>query len=885
MTSMTLLFTLVVAGNLGAEPALRLHAGTFNADENCRWTPAEEVRLPGNAWFIGGPPSLEARGPWRAALAEYRREVREDPHRLGRGEITFGGARGFTRMQDGVARAIDIRPGEPLRIEMEALRREGDGELIVGFDLMDRAGGGVRSWSGALSRLEVPGEGSWRRLEWEGPAPAFDAATGWARLAFGMQAAGGEGAPATISVRSFALFLPARGEGSVQTLALDRSIYDRQDLRWASRAFICHFTFLYEESLYSSQAGRLDLSDLLEEGRREFGGYDAVVLWHAYPRIGVDERNQFDFYRDMPGGLAGLRELTGGLHERGIRVFIDYNPWDTGTRREGVPDEGAIAVVVAALDADGVFLDTMSAGSPRLRQAVDRARKGVIFEPEGSPPIDQLEVCSASWAQGLAELPEPGILRLKWIEPRHPQHQIDRWSGSHRSEIETAFLNGSGVLVWENVFGAWNPWVAEDRAVLRRMAPILRLFAENFSSDAWEPFVPTLVPGVYACAWPGREATVWTILNRTGREVREPILRVTLEPGESLFDLWRGEPIDCRQDGGPVDIRVPLGPSGCVAAARDGGLEKTLEAWAAARRAEARPASSAGDSHVLARDVSEPRPVAPSPRAPIAGAPPGMVLVPAGTVTMNLRHPRRECGCYPDPGTPEAAWRRNLWGTPFNETLEHRMGPVPLPDFFIDDHEVTNAEYARFLEESGYRPAHAENFLKHWGGSRPPEALRDHPVVHVDLDDARAYARWARKRLPTEAEWQRAAQGDDRRAWPWGNEFDPARVNGDGPGTRPVKSYPEGRSPFGAFDMAGNVWEWTESERSDGHTRFSMIRGGSYFKARGSAWYVEGGAQPNSSHAKFIHLWPGLDRCSTIGFRCVKDAAAAEPGPPAGGRS
>jgi formylglycine-generating enzyme required for sulfatase activity len=75
--------------------------------------------------------------------------------------------------------------------------------------------------------------------------------------------------------------------------------------------------------------------------------------------------------------------------------------------------------------------------------------------------------------------------------------------------------------------------------------------------------------------------------------------------------------------------------------------------------------------------------------------------------------------------------------------------------------------------------------------------------------------------------------------------------------------------------MAGNVWEWTESERSDGHTRFAIIRGGSYFAARGSVWYVEGGAQPITSHAKFILLWPGLDRCATVGFRCVKDAAPA----------
>ena len=71
--------------------------------------------------------------------------------------------------------------------------------------------------------------------------------------------------------------------------------------------------------------------------------------------------------------------------------------------------------------------------------------------------------------------------------------------------------------------------------------------------------------------------------------------------------------------------------------------------------------------------------------------------------------------------------------------------------------------------------------------------------------------------------------------------------------------------------MSGNVWEWTESQRDDGHTRFAILRGGSYFQAAGSIWYTDGGPQPCDHHAKFLLLWPGLDRCATIGFRCVVD--------------
>ncbi len=72
--------------------------------------------------------------------------------------------------------------------------------------------------------------------------------------------------------------------------------------------------------------------------------------------------------------------------------------------------------------------------------------------------------------------------------------------------------------------------------------------------------------------------------------------------------------------------------------------------------------------------------------------------------------------------------------------------------------------------------------------------------------------------------------------------------------------------------MCGNVWEWTESERSDGHTRFAIIRGGSWFRAEGSLWYVPGGPQPCTTHTKLLLLAPGLDRSATIGFRCAADA-------------
>lgn len=194
---------------------------------------------------------------------------------------------------------------------------------------------------------------------------------------------------------------------------------------------------------------------------------------------------------------------------------------------------------------------------------------------------------------------------------------------------------------------------------------------------------------------------------------------------------------------------------------------------------------------------------------------------------------------------------------------------VEMHAFLMDRYEVTNADFRRFLDASNYQPAVVHNFLRHWQGGYP-EALADHPVTWVSLEDARAYATWAGKRLPSDIEWQWAAQGSDGRLWPWGDESDWSRCNSDSPGTTAVDAFPGNRSPFGICDLVGNVWEWIDVVCSDGWHRWCFIRGGSYYRARGSMWYREGGAQPANHHQKFLLMYPGLDRCATVGFRCVR---------------
>lgn len=650
---------------------------------------------------------------------------------------------------------------------------------------------------------------------------------------------------------------------TIRRIGYDDTLYGLPEFAWVPSCYCCCFAMMYDETLYDKFKGEYTIESYLDNGTRRFGGYDAIVLWQAYPRIGFDDRNQFDFYRDMPGGLKGLRELSRAIHKRGVKVFIDYNPWDTGTRREGKSDIDALVGLVEAIEADGIFLDTLHEGTKEFRAKLDAVRSGVVLESELTLPVERVDDHHMSWAQWFTDSRVPGVLWNKWFERRHMMHQIKRWNRDHVSEIHTAWMNGSGILVWENVFGSWVGWNFRDSSLLRSMLPIQRRYVRLFLGEGWTPLVETEQANVYASLWEGNGLRLWTLVNRSENPVEGVFLKVPHTKGTRYFDLVAGNEAG-EYFNKTVSLAGKIGPRG--AGAFLSGSEKVLgddfpEFLSMQRGLAAR---TNFDTTFSARKEAL-KQVIPTRQYRKDEIPYGMAAIGAARCNMAVKYRNRECGFYQVPKSVDSTVPSR--GLHKIVSFKHN---IRLSPYAIELTPVTNTGFAEFLSATGYKPKHNKNFLKHWKKGVPPTGFENHPVVYVDLEDARAYAKWSGKRLPTEQEWQYAAQGADGRSYPWGPQWKEGVCNKGKTGkTTPVTKFPEGRSPFGCYDMCGNVWEWTESERNDGRTRFCMIRGGSFYKAEGSAWYADGGPQPCDFAAKFILMWPGLDRCATIGFRCV----------------
>jgi iron(II)-dependent oxidoreductase len=704
----------------------------------------------------------------------------------------------------------------------------------------------------------------------------------------------------------------------------DNTLYEREDLKWIRHTYASHLIYGWDHQYYDSKELKYNLEDFLERGKKWYGGDDFIGIWPTWPSLGLDQRNQWDLFRDMPGGISGMAKIADMCRSHGAKFFICYNPWDADTRAEN--HYTGMAEMVGKIGADGVVLDTKGSSSLELQHAADSVRRGVVMYSEGmAVPLDMPGIVSGRVHNALYY---PPLLNLnKLIKPDFAIFRVAELAFEPiRREYATSFFNGYGTEL--NIFKPGRPdWIEEDYRFFGRTLRVLRESTSNFVQDDFVPLIPTLKDQIYVNSWPLGDKIVYTIFSIVPEGFEGPLFEGEASSGYHWVDIWEHrelQPVSL-QGKTYIPVRTDAFHRSWLGTNNEGAvssvvrfpelLEVTLvidrltfsaktgdeiRIWAGDPDYEKTPAIFKTNLQTITlgnyfgrfegdfiiqlfrnNEILDERVVTIKPgearlvsqvelSAKASEAPKGMVLVPEGMFTWNTTHGDDFIGYPANPYT----------------------GPVKLKSFYMDKYPVTKKEYYSFVKASGYVPEDTVNYLRDWIKGKPARKEENYPVVYISQEDAKAYAKWAEKRLPTELEWQYAAQTPDLRPWPWGsaeglvtedewvtNTLTVKRIKGIdstycNPGNgkpEPVGKHPRGANPYGLEDLVGSVWQLTNDEYDNGTVYYVIMKGGSYFNPGSSWWYVQGGPRELQYRQMLLRVSRGFERNSTVGFRCIKD--------------
>jgi gamma-glutamyl hercynylcysteine S-oxide synthase len=704
------------------------------------------------------------------------------------------------------------------------------------------------------------------------------------------------------------------------------SLYKRKDLQWIRHTYVLHLMDAWDKFYFDIADGKYHLKEFLQRGKKLYGGDDIVSIWPTWPTLGLDQRNQFDLFNDLPGGIKAMQQQAELSRSLGTKFFICYNPWDEGTNKrnhfEGLSD------LIKTTTADGVVLDTKAEASKEIQDAADRVRKGVVMYSEGmAVPKDMQGIVSGRVHNALYY---PPMLNLnKLINPEFAIYRVaELFKEKINREFATSFFNGYGTEI--NIMAPGQPdWVEEQYKMLGRTSRILRENTHNFVNRGYTPLIATTHDSIWVNQWKKKDKTIYTIYSVIPQGFKGELFEVLPSAESHFVDLWSHRLLEPKKINGRQMIEVQTdafnasylgtnneGAVSCIAQLRvilaadvsgdeirisTSRTKGEIRVWAGAPSYEKNPVVLKAQNQVItaskhfgrfegdfviqyledgilhdetivtikpgtARRIS-----AITKTKPAKGSPAGMVKIPAGNFLFKTTH-GDEFISYPKQ----------------DENKVYKM-----QTFYMDQFPVTNKQFQQFLLATKYKPSDTSNFLKHWVKGKIPSRQENFPVVYISYEDAKAYATWAGKRLPTEMEWQYAAQANDGREWPWSKSLEVKRRNeyvnetltvvhlegidstyvnpGNGKLTE-VGSYPKGANPYGLQDLVGSVWQLTNDLYMSGSHRYLMLKGGSYFKPSGSWWYVQGGPRELHYRQHLLRVSQGFERNATVGFRCVKDA-------------
>ena len=548
-------------------------------------------------------------------------------------------------------------------------------------------------------------------------------------------------------------------------IGFDPAIYDNSALKWTQSSFIQPQMMVHDRYFYDPAAQKYTVEKYLDDVEKRYGGIDSVLIWHTYPNIGIDSRNQFDLFSDLPGGIPAVKQMIADFHRHGVKVFFPVMVWDQGTR----PDPNLwqeLSKELVEVGADGVNGDTLD-GIPQVLSTYSAGlNHPLALEPESGLVADEMiNYNTMTWGYWSYTF-TPSVSRYKWLDTRHMVNLSNRWAHDHTDDLQQAFFNGIGFESWENIWGIWNGLTERDAETVRRISTVERAFAAQLITPAWEPHTPTRSYGVFGSKWPVEGETLWTLVNRNPYEVDGSQLRLPQTPGVHYFDVWHGIELQPRLEDGAVMLDFPMEAHGYGAILETSKSISELPAstqqlLTRMKTLSQKPLQSlSGEWETLTQALV---PIEPTPIA--AKAPENMIRIPAADFTFRVN------GIEIEGMDDEGVDVQYPWEDSARRYHEHRMH---IDSFWMDKYPVTNAEFKHFLDTTHYHPADDHNFLKDWRNGSYPEGWANKPVTWVSLEDARAYAKWAGKRLPHEWEWQYAAQSTDSRRYPWGNYEGPA---------------------------------------------------------------------------------------------------------------
>lgn len=684
----------------------------------------------------------------------------------------------------------------------------------------------------------------------------------------------------------------------------DNSLYERTDLAWIKESYLIILQMAWDREFFDRTTGKYTFPDLLRKGNELFNNIDIYGIWPTWPRLGLDQRNQWDLYRDLPGGIQQLRNFSRLSKQSNTKFFIAYNPWDNSTRKED--HYKGMARLIKETEADGVVLDTRGSSSFELQAAADSVRKGVVMYSEGMAVTkDMPGIISGRVHNAIFLSPELNLNKL--IKADFSIFRVcDVGEDLIHREVAIAFFNGYGTEL--NMFrpGGRDDYYRADLEYLAKTTFILRQNNDAFLDTSWTPLIETSVGNIFVNKWISGEKTIFTVLNMRHEGFEGKLFRIDKVKDRHLVSLWNHENIIPVNEEGKfyVSARAESWPASYSGTRKEGSVDciavfpnllhsdvkgdslflksqvkNRILVWKGnpSYKTEFKELKDVTDTILRIKDLFgyyegkiviqliENKHLRDENILIVKGGKPSLISSIIPTV--------RATGIAPDmvlvPGTE--------FSYDVTTTEDFILYPevsgvsVKIDSFLIDRYPVTNGQYYEFLQSSGYRPADTTRFLRHWEMGIYRQGQEKYPVVYVSLEDIKAYARWAGKRLPTQAEWQLAAQGTDKRKWPWGNEFHGTLCNNAFEKPTPVDAFIKGASPYGAADMVGNVWQMTNDMYYNGSYHFVVIRGGSYYRPDSSWWYIQGGPQPLDKTQIMLLVSPGFDRSATVGFRCVKD--------------